>query len=186
MSDSVDRRRRLLLGAALSGVAGRAFAQAGASARPARMSRRMEPLKRVDAGVLNFAYYERGSAPTVRSRSSCTAFPSDIHSMQMSPATGGAGLPRHRPLLARLRRDALSRSGDASLRRAGGDRRRCHRADGRARTFRARCSPGIIAGGRAACVAAALWPERLPRHGDREQLPDPGSCARHGADQSEI
>src|SRR6185369_10041371 len=64
MSDSVDRARRLLLGAALSGVAGRAFAQADAPARPvpAPSLRRMEPLKHVDAGVLNIAYYEEGSA----------------------------------------------------------------------------------------------------------------------------
>ena len=64
MSDSVDRGRRLLLGAALSGVAGRAFAQAEAPARPAHAppSRRMEPLKHVDAGVLNIAYYEEGPA----------------------------------------------------------------------------------------------------------------------------
>ena len=59
MSDSVDRVRRLLLGAALSGIASRAFAQAGA---PAPSSRRMEPLKHVDAGVLNIAYYEEGPA----------------------------------------------------------------------------------------------------------------------------
>ena len=59
MSDSVDRARRLLLAAALSGVAGRAFAQADA---PAPSPRRMEPLKHVDAGVLNIAYYEEGPA----------------------------------------------------------------------------------------------------------------------------
>ena len=59
MSDSIDRGRRLLLGAALSGIAGRALAQA----EPLVLSpRRMETLKHVDAGVLNIAYYEEGPA----------------------------------------------------------------------------------------------------------------------------
>src|SRR6187200_3255857 len=64
MPDAVDRRRRLLLGAALSGVSGRALAQAGAPVRPAAASpsRRMEPLKHIDAAVLNVAYYEEGPA----------------------------------------------------------------------------------------------------------------------------
>ena len=64
MSDSVDRRRRLILGAALSGVATKAFAQAGSTVAPARAlsSTRLEPLRRVDAGVLNIAYYETGPA----------------------------------------------------------------------------------------------------------------------------
>src|SRR5258708_39360897 len=62
MSDSVNRRRRLLLGAALSGIPGRAFAQADAPVRPAPPPslRRMAPLKHVGAGVLNTAYYEEG------------------------------------------------------------------------------------------------------------------------------
>jgi hypothetical protein len=38
MSDTVDRGRRLLLGAALSGIAGRALAQAGATAAPSGRS----------------------------------------------------------------------------------------------------------------------------------------------------
>src|SRR5258708_12267417 len=63
MSDSIDRRR-LIIGAALSGVAGRAFAQADAPARPAfaPSSQRMEPLRYVDAGPLNIGYYEAGPA----------------------------------------------------------------------------------------------------------------------------
>ena len=58
MADNVDRKRRLLLGAALSGVATRAFAQG----KRTPSLPRMEPLKRVDAGVLNIAYYETGPA----------------------------------------------------------------------------------------------------------------------------
>ena len=80
MSDSVDRRRRLLLGAALSGVASRAFAQADAPARPVRAppSERMEPLKHVDAGVLNIAYYEEGPADGPAAIL-LHGFPYDIH-----------------------------------------------------------------------------------------------------------
>ena len=80
MSGSVDRARRLLLGAALSGVASRAFGQAEAPARPVRAppSERMEPMKHVDAGVLNIAYYEEGPAkgPVVIL---LHGFPYDIH-----------------------------------------------------------------------------------------------------------
>src|SRR3954454_5119042 len=80
MSDSIDRRR-LMIGAALSGVAGRAFAQAAAPARPVRASssQRMEPLRYVEAGVLNVAYYEVGPADgpaTILLH----GFPYDIHS----------------------------------------------------------------------------------------------------------
>ena len=80
MSDFIDRRR-LLLGAALSGVATRALAQAAASSRPARVtsSQRMEPLRRVDAGVLDVAYYEAGPA-TGPVTILLHGFPYDIHS----------------------------------------------------------------------------------------------------------
>ena len=187
MSDSVDRRRRLLLGAALSGVAGRALRpgrRAGASGR-APSSRRMEPLKHVDAGVLNIAYYEEGPADGPVAIL-LHGFPYDIHTyVDVAPQLAAQGCRVIVPYLARLRRDALSRSGDASFGRAGGDRRRCHRADG--------CA-GYPA--RRARRAQLGWPRRLrrrgavagalPRHGDREQLPDPGPCARDGADQPEI
>jgi hypothetical protein len=62
MRDRIDRRRRLLLGAVLSGVdaaplglAGRAFAQGAAPASLARApsSKRLELLRHIDAGVLD-------------------------------------------------------------------------------------------------------------------------------------
>src|SRR3954466_2848363 len=80
MSDSIDRARRLLLGAALSGVAGRAFAKADAPVRPAAAPpRRVEPLKHVDAGVLNIAYYEEGPADGPVAIL-LHGFPYDVHS----------------------------------------------------------------------------------------------------------
>src|SRR2546422_5781085 len=81
MSNSVDRWRRLFRAAAISGVASGVFAQGGPSARPARApsSRRMEPLRHVDAGVLNIAYYEEGPAEG-RVVVLLHGFPYDIHS----------------------------------------------------------------------------------------------------------
>src|SRR6266571_4646302 len=81
MSDSVDRRRRLFLGAALSGVASGVFAQSRPPVRltPAPSSRRMAPLKHADAGVLNIAYYETGPADGPVAIL-LHGFPYDIHS----------------------------------------------------------------------------------------------------------
>src|SRR5260370_16236669 len=67
MRDSIDRQRRLILATALSGVAavelprtGNAFAQGGRSVPAVRApsSKRLGPLRHIDAGVLKTAYYE--------------------------------------------------------------------------------------------------------------------------------
>jgi pimeloyl-ACP methyl ester carboxylesterase len=157
MSDAVDRRRRLLLGAALSGVAGRVFAQAGASVRPA--PRRMEPLKRVDAGVLNIAYYEEGPADGPVALL-LHGFPYDIHSyVDVSPQLAAQGcrviVPHLRGFGAtRFRDPATLRSGEQAA--IGSDVIALMDALGIPRAVLA----GHNWGGRAACVAAALWPER--------------------------
>ena len=119
MSDSVDRARRLLLGAALSGVAGRAFAQAEAPARPAAAppSRRMEPLKHVDAGVLNIAYYEEGPADGPVAIL-LHGFPYDIHTYaDVAPQLAAQGCRVIVPCLrgfgaTRFRDPATLRSGE--------------------------------------------------------------------------
>src|SRR4051812_32987403 len=93
MSDSVDRARRLLLGAALSGVATGVFAQAKAPVSPARTpsSRRMKPLRHVDAGALNIAYYEVGPADGPAAIL-LHGFPYDIHSyVDVAPQLAAQG-----------------------------------------------------------------------------------------------
>ena len=161
MSDSVDRGRRLLLGAALSGVAGRAFAQAEAPARPAAApsSRRMEPLKHVDAGVLNIAYYEEGRADGPVAIL-LHGFPYDIHTyVDVAPQLAAQGCRVIVPYLrgfgaTRFRDPATLRSGEQAA--IGADVIALMDALGIQRAVLA----GHNWGGRAACVAAALWPER--------------------------
>src|SRR4029453_15962572 len=156
MSDAVDRGRRLLLGAALSGIAGRAFAQAGTPAPP---SRRMEPLKHVDAGVLNIAYYEEGPADGPVAIL-LHGFPYDIHSyveVVRQLATRGCRVivPYLRGFGAtRFRDSATLRSGEQAA--IGADVIALMDALGIRRAVLA----GHNWGGRAACVAAALWSER--------------------------
>src|SRR2546423_4868823 len=161
MSDSVDRGRRLLLGAALSGVASRTFAQGDAPARPVRAppSERMEPLKHVDAGVLNIAYYEEGPAngPVVIL---LHGFPYDIHTyVDVSPQLAVQGCRVIVPYLrgfgaTRFRDTATLRSGEQAA--LGADVIALMDALGIRRAILA----GHNWGGRGACVAAALWPER--------------------------
>jgi len=161
MSDSVDRGRRLLLGAALSSVASRAFAQADAPARPARApsSRRMEPLKHVDASVLNIAYYEEGPADGPVAIL-LHGFPYDIHSyVDVMPRLAAQGCRVIVPYLrgfgaTRFRDPARLRSGEQAA--IGADVVALMDALG----IRHAVLAGHNWGGRAACVAAALWPER--------------------------
>jgi pimeloyl-ACP methyl ester carboxylesterase len=156
MSDSVDRARRLLLAAALSGVAGRAFAQADA---PAPSPRRMEPLKHVDAGVLNIAYYEEGPADGPVAIL-LHGFPYDIHTYaDVAPQLAAQGCRVIVPYLrgfgaTRFRDPVTLRSGEQAA--IGTDVVALMDALGIPHAVLA----GHNWGGRAACVAAALWPER--------------------------
>jgi hypothetical protein len=125
MSDFVDRQRRLLLGAALSGVAvsqfalaGQALAQAAPSASPPRASssKRLEPLRHVDAGVLNIAYYEEGSAagPAVIL---LHGFPYDINCyVHVAPQLAAQGC---RAIVPYLRGFGETRFRDAATPRSG-------------------------------------------------------------------
>jgi len=142
----------------------------------------MEPLKHVDAGVLNIAYYEEGpaSGPVAIL---LHGFPYDIHTYaDVAPQLAAQGCRVIVPCLrgfgaTRFRDPATLRSGEQAA--IGADVIALIDALGIRRAVLA----GHNWGGRAACVAAA---GALPRDGDREQLPDPGPCAGHGADQSEI
>jgi pimeloyl-ACP methyl ester carboxylesterase len=161
MSDFIDRRRRLILGAALSGVASRAFAQADAPARPLRApsSQRMEPLRDIDAGPLNVGYYETGPADGPAAIL-LHGFPYDIHSyVDVAAQLAAQGCRVIVPYLrgfgaTRFRDSTTLRSGEQAA--LGADVIALMDALGIQRAVMA----GHNWGGRAACVAAALWPER--------------------------
>jgi len=159
MADTIDRGRRLLLGAALSGITAKAFARA--ETRPARApaSLRMEPLKQIDAGVLSVAYYEAGPADGPVAIL-LHGFPYDIHTyVDVASQLAAQGCRVIVPYLrgfgeTRFRDPAALRSGEQAA--IGADVVALLDALGIPRAVIA----GHNWGGRAACVAAALWPER--------------------------
>ncbi len=128
---------------------------------PARApsSRRLEPLRHIDAGVLNIAYYEAGPAegPAVMLMH---GFPYDIHSfVDVAPQLAAQGCRVIVPYLrgygpTRFRDKATPRSGEQAA--LGADLIALMDALDIERAVVA----GYDWGGRAACVVAALWPER--------------------------
>jgi pimeloyl-ACP methyl ester carboxylesterase len=122
-------------------------------------SRRMEPLNHIDAGVLNVAYYEAGAAdgPVVML---LHGFPYDIHSyVDVAPMLAERGCRVIVPYLrgygpTHFLNDDTPRSGEQAA--VGADLIALMDALGVARAVFA----GYDWGGRAVCVAAALWPER--------------------------
>jgi pimeloyl-ACP methyl ester carboxylesterase len=133
-------------------VTGKAFAQGG-SASPARAlsSRRLEPLRHVDAGVLNIAWYEEGPAtgPVVML---LHGFPYDIHSyVDVAPQLAAQGCRVIVPYLrgygpTRFRDPATPRSGEQAA--IGADLMALMDALGIRRAVFA----GYDWGGRAACI----------------------------------
>jgi len=131
------------------------------AANPARTpsSKRLEPLRNVDAGVLNIAYYEAGPAdgPTVLLMH---GFPYDIHAyVDVAPQLAAQGCRVIVPYLrgygpTRFRDRTTPRSGEQAA--LGADLLALIDALGIKRAVVA----GYDWGGRAACVVAALWPER--------------------------
>jgi pimeloyl-ACP methyl ester carboxylesterase len=125
----------------------------------ASSSHRLEPLHRVDAGVLNVAYYEAGPAdgPAVVL---LHGFPYDIHSyVDVAPQLAARGCRTIVPYLrgygpTRFREENTPRSGEQAA--IGADLIALMDALDIKRAVFA----GYDWGGRAACVAAALWPER--------------------------
>ena len=117
-------------------------------------------LKTVRTKTLEIAYEESG--PENGSAGAHDhGFPYDPRAYDGTGAAAGRGrLPRHRPLSARLRPDAVPVATDAALRPAGGRSARI------SSTSWTRCNPtrllvGFEWGGRGACVVSALWPERV-------------------------
>lgn len=129
------------------------------SATRAPSSRRLEPLRKVDAGVLNIAYYEAGPAdgPVVML---LHGFPYDIHSyVDVAPQLAAQGCCVIVPYLrgygpTRFRDMATPRSGEQAA--IGADLIALMDALQVKRAVFA----GYDWGGRAACIGAALWPER--------------------------
>ncbi len=163
MGEAVDVRRRLLLGAALlaaPAISGEAHAQTMTTAAPRASSpRKLEPLRHVETDVLNVAYYEEGpaSGPAVIL---LHGFPYDIHTYaEVAPILAAKGCRAIIPYLrgygeTRFRGTATLRSGEQA---ALG-------ADVIALTDALNVKRAVFAGhnwgGRAATVAAALWPDR--------------------------
>jgi len=122
-------------------------------------SRRLEPIHHVDAGVLNVAYYEAGPAdgPTAML---LHGFPYDIHSyVDVAPMLAAQGCRVILPYLrgygpTRFRDGKTPRSGEQAA--VGADLIALMDALSIERAVFA----GYDWGGRAACIGAALWPDR--------------------------
>jgi pimeloyl-ACP methyl ester carboxylesterase len=132
---------------------------ATASTPCAPSSKRLEPLRQVDAGVLSIAYHESGPAdgPAVMLMH---GFPYDVHSyVDVAPQLAAQGCRVIVPYLrgygpTRFRDANTPRSGEQAA--VGADMMALMDAIGIERAVFA----GYDWGGRAACVGAALWPER--------------------------
>ena len=135
------------------------MSETAASVPRAPSSKRLEPLRQVDAGVLSIACYEAGPAdgPAVMLMH---GFPYDIHSyVDVAPQLAAQGCRVIVPYLrgygsTRFRDANTPRSGEQAA--VGADMMALMDALGIKRAVFA----GYDWGGRAACVGAALWPER--------------------------
>ena len=129
------------------------------AASRAPSTRRLEPLRHVDAGALNIAYYEEGPADGPVAVL-LHGFPYDIHSyVDVAPLLAGRGcrviVPYLRGYGATRFLDAMTpRSGEQAA--IGADLKALMDALGIKRAILA----GYDWGGRAANVVAALWPDR--------------------------
>jgi pimeloyl-ACP methyl ester carboxylesterase len=128
-------------------------------AQRASSSHRLEPLRHVEAGVLDVAYYEAGPAdgPVVML---LHGFPYDIHSyVDVAPQLAARGC---RTIVPHLRGYGTTRFRDERTPRSG--EQAAIGADLIALMDALSVKRAVVAGydwgGRAACVAAALWPDR--------------------------
>ena len=133
--------------------------ETAAVASRAPSSKRLEPLRQVDAGVLNIAYYEAGPADGTAVML-MHGFPYDIHSyVDVAPQLAAQGC---RVIVPYLRGFGATRFRDAATLRSG--EQAAIGADVVALMDALNIQRAVLAGhnwgGRAANVAAALWPER--------------------------
>jgi pimeloyl-ACP methyl ester carboxylesterase len=125
----------------------------------ASSSQRLEPLRHVEAGVLNIAYYEAGPADGP-SAVLLHGYPYDIHSfVDVAPILAAKGVRVIVPYVrgygeTRFLSSATPRSGEQAA--IGADLIALMDA----LAVRRAVFAGYDWGGRAACVGAALWPER--------------------------
>ena len=161
MRDAIDHRRRLILGAALLGttaIGGKAHAQANKASSRAPL-RKLEPLRHVETDVLNVAFYEAGSASGL-TVILLHGFPYDIHTYaEVAPILAAKGC---RVIVPYLRGYGETRFRDAATPRSG--EQAALGADVVALIDALDVKRAVFAGhnwgGRAATVAAALWPDR--------------------------
>lgn len=162
MSEKINRERRMILEKATLGVAAMELALGNPTttrATSASPLRRLEPLQHVDAGVLNIGYYDAGSADGAVVML-LHGFPYDVHSyVDVVPLLTAKGCRTIVPYLrgygpTRFREESTPRSGEQAA--MGADVIALMDAIGVKRAIFC----GYDWGGRAACVAAALWPER--------------------------
>ena len=129
------------------------------AASRAPSTRRLEPLRHVDAGALNIAYYEEGPADGPVAVL-LHGFPYNIHSyVDVAPLLAGRGC---RVIVPYLRGYGATRFLDATTPRSG--EQAAIGADLKALMDALGIKRAILAGydwgGRAANVVAALWPDR--------------------------
>ena len=172
MSDLTDAKRRRFLQAAAIGTAGLAAARLGpieavqaqtisAPRQPAGSggATTMGPIRQVHADVLDVGYHEAGPSDG-RVVLLLHGYPYDIHSyVEVAPMLAAQGV---RVIVPYLRGHGSTRFLDAATPRAG--QQGAIGADVIALMDALRIPGAVLAGfdwgGRAACVAAALWPER--------------------------
>ena len=110
-----------------------AIDQPGSQAPRAASAQRLEPLRQIEAGVLDIAYYETGPAdgPVVMLMH---GFPYDIHSfVDVAPMLAAEGCRTIVPYLRGYGPTRFRDTGDAAFGRTGRGRRRSDGADGCAR-----------------------------------------------------
>jgi pimeloyl-ACP methyl ester carboxylesterase len=133
--------------------------QSGRSSSRASSSARLTPLRQIEAGVLNVAYHEAGPADGPVAIL-LHGFPYDIHSyVDVAPMLAAQGC---RVIVPYLRGHGATRFRDAATLRSG--QQAAIGADLIALMDALKVPRAVLAGydwgGRAACVGAALWPER--------------------------
>jgi pimeloyl-ACP methyl ester carboxylesterase len=166
LSRSSNRQSDLVrfapLGAAImepSPIPSHAQAASSANVPRASSSQRLEPLRQVEAGVLDIAYHEAGplEGPVVVL---LHGFPYDVHSyVDVAPRLAAQGCCVIVPYLrgygpTRFRDAETQRSGEQAA--IGADLMALMDA----LAIRRAVFAGYDWGGRAACIGAALWPER--------------------------